>query len=68
VPAATPAPVVRRLHDEALKALATPEVRERMANLGADAFTMAPESFNAYIRTEMESAARIARTASLKAQ
>jgi tripartite-type tricarboxylate transporter receptor subunit TctC len=68
VPSATPAPVVRRLHEEALKALANPEVKERMARLGAESFTMAPEAFNAYIRTEMDAAARIARAADLKAQ
>jgi tripartite-type tricarboxylate transporter receptor subunit TctC len=59
---------VRRLHDEALKALALPEVKQRMAQLGADPLPMAPDQFNAFIRTEMDSAARIARTASLKAQ
>jgi tripartite-type tricarboxylate transporter receptor subunit TctC len=68
VPSATPPAVVRRLHDEALKALALPEVKDRMAHLGADPLPMAPEQFNAFIRTEMDSAARIARTASLKAQ
>ncbi|MCG2591684.1 tripartite tricarboxylate transporter substrate binding protein [Ramlibacter sp. XY19] len=68
VPAATPAPVVKRLHDEALKALASPEVKERMARLGADAFTMEPAAFNAYIKTEMDAAATIAKAANLKAQ
>jgi tripartite-type tricarboxylate transporter receptor subunit TctC len=68
VPSATPPAVVRRLHDEALKALALPEVKQRMAQLGADPLPMAPDQFNAFIRTEMDSAARIARTASLKAQ
>lgn len=67
VPSATPAPVVKRLHEEALKALATPEVKERLAKLGAEAFTMEPAAFNAYIRTEMESAAQIAKAANLKA-
>jgi tripartite-type tricarboxylate transporter receptor subunit TctC len=68
VPAATSAAVVQRLHDEALKALASPEVKERMNKLGADPFPMAPERFNAFIKTEMESAARIAKAANLKAQ
>jgi tripartite-type tricarboxylate transporter receptor subunit TctC len=68
VPAATPPAVVRRLHDEAVKALAGPEGRDRVARLGAEPLIMPPEEFNAFIRTEMESAARIARTASLKAQ
>ena len=68
VPAATPAPVIKRLHEEALKALASPEVKERMAKLGADPFTMEPAAFNAYIRSEMEAAAVIAKAANLKAQ
>lgn len=68
VPSATPAPVVQRLHDEALKALNSPEVKERLVKLGAEPFPMAPEQFNAYIRTEMGAAAQIAKAANLKAQ
>jgi tripartite-type tricarboxylate transporter receptor subunit TctC len=68
VASATPAPVVRRLHDEAIKALASPEVKERMKLLGADPFPMEQAQFNAFIKTEMESAARIAKAANLKAQ
>jgi tripartite-type tricarboxylate transporter receptor subunit TctC len=68
VPAATPAPVMKRLHEEALKALNAPEVKARLASLGAEVMTMEPAAFNAYIRTEMDTAAQIARTANLKAQ
>ena len=68
VASATPAPVVRRLHDEALKAMANPDVKERMTNLGADPYPMSVEAFNAFIRQEVESAARIARAANLKGQ
>ncbi|GAB3648420.1 tripartite tricarboxylate transporter substrate binding protein [Ramlibacter alkalitolerans] len=68
VPSATPPAVVKRLHDEALKALNSPEVKERLVKLGAEAFTMQPEQFNAYIRTEMGAAAQIAKAAKLKAQ
>lgn len=68
VPSGTPAAVVKKLHDEALKALATPELKERMAKLGADPFTMSPDAFNAYIKSEMEVAARIVKAANLKAQ
>ena len=67
VPSATPAAVVKRLHEEALKALANPEIKERMAKLGADPFTMAPEAFNAYIKAEIDTAARIVKAAGLKA-
>ena len=68
VASATPVPVLKRLHDEAVKALANPEVKERMARLGADPLPMSPEAFNAFIKTEVESAARIARAANLKGQ
>jgi tripartite-type tricarboxylate transporter receptor subunit TctC len=68
VPSATPPAIVKRLHDEAIKALGQPEVKERLAKLGAEAFTMQPEQFNAYIKTEMGSAAQIAKAANLHAQ
>jgi tripartite-type tricarboxylate transporter receptor subunit TctC len=64
----TPPAVVQRLHDEVLKALAQPDVKERLIQLGADPFTMTPEAFNAYIKTEMDSAARIAKAANLQGQ
>lgn len=68
VPSATPAPVQRRLHEEAAKALAQPEVRERLARVGADPFVLPSDVFNTFIRAEVESAAAIARAANLKAQ
>lgn len=64
----TPAPVVKRLHEEALKAMANPEVRERMSKLGADPFPLSVEAFNAFIRAEVDAAARIAKAANLKGQ
>lgn len=67
-PAATPPAVVKRLHEEVQKALAQPDVKERMTKLGADAFTLSPDAFNAYIKVEMDSAAQIAKAANLKAQ
>lgn len=68
VPSATPAAVIRRLHEEAVKALASPDIKERMAKLGADPLSMSSEAFNAYIKTEIDSAARIVKAANLKAQ
>ncbi len=68
VPAATPQAIQNRLHEEVTKALASADVRERMAKLGAEPFLLSSESFNAYIRAEVESAARIAKAAGLKAQ
>ena len=68
VPAGTPAPVQKRLHEEALKAVNSPEVKARLASLGADPFTMESSAFQTYIRSEMDAAASIAKSANLKAQ
>lgn len=64
----TPAAVVKRLHEEALKALANPDVKERMSKLGADPFPMSVDAFNAFIRAEVDAAALIAKAANLKGQ
>lgn len=66
VASATPAPITRRLHEEALKAMANPDVNERMNKLGADPFPMSVEAFNIFIRQEVDAAARIAKAANLK--
>jgi tripartite-type tricarboxylate transporter receptor subunit TctC len=66
-PAATPAAIIRQLNEEAMKALASADVKERLNKLGADPMPMSPESFNAFIRSEMNAAAVIARAAGLKA-
>lgn len=68
VASATPAPVLKRLHEEALKAMANPDVKERMNKLGADSLPMSVQAFNAFIKTEVEAAARIAKAANLKGQ
>jgi tripartite-type tricarboxylate transporter receptor subunit TctC len=65
-PAKTPRDIVNRLHDEVVKALNTPEVKERFATLGADAWTMKPEQFDAYINTEIKSNAGLVKAAGLE--
>ncbi|MFM8555107.1 MAG: tripartite tricarboxylate transporter substrate-binding protein, partial [Betaproteobacteria bacterium] len=67
-PSGVPAAIQQRLNDEARKALASPEVRERMARAGADALPMSIIEFNTFSRAEMDSAAQIAKAANLKAQ
>ncbi len=68
VPAATPAAAVQRLHSEVAKALAQPELIERLAKIGAEPMLMSTADFNAFIRHEVEVAARVAKAANLKAQ
>jgi tripartite-type tricarboxylate transporter receptor subunit TctC len=65
VPVKTPKDIVNRLHDEVVKALATAEVKERFVTLGADAWTMRPDQFDAYIRDEIKSNAGLVKAAGL---
>ncbi|MBL8384112.1 MAG: tripartite tricarboxylate transporter substrate binding protein [Burkholderiales bacterium] len=53
-PAATPAPIIRRLHDEVVKVLAMPDVRETLAKAGAEPVGSTPEQFGEFIRSETQ--------------
>jgi len=65
-PAKTPKEIVDRLQAEVVKALNTPEVKERFAALGADAWTLKPAEFDAYVREEIKSNAALVRAAGLE--
>ena len=51
-PARTPQAIVKRLHAEVVKVLATPEQRERFTALGYEVVGGTPEQFSAWIRSE----------------
>jgi tripartite-type tricarboxylate transporter receptor subunit TctC len=65
-PAKTPREIVNRLQQEVVKALNTPEVKERFTTLGADAWTLSPEQFDGYIRDEIKSNAALVKAAGLE--
>jgi tripartite-type tricarboxylate transporter receptor subunit TctC len=65
-PAKTPKDIVDRLQAEVVKALATPEVKERFVALGADAWTLKPDQFDAYVREEIKSNAALVKAAGLE--
>ncbi len=52
-PAGTPRDVVKRLNVEVVKLLALPDVKEKLANVGAEPAGDTPEEFSAFIRTEI---------------
>lgn len=68
VPAATPAAAVARLQQEATRALAQPELLERLAKIGAEPLPMATADFNVFIRSEVEVAARVVKAVDIKPQ
>jgi tripartite-type tricarboxylate transporter receptor subunit TctC len=67
VPAATPREIVERLRAEFTRALAGPDVRERMLNLGAEPVGSTPEEFGAYIRSEAAKYARVIKASGARA-
>ena len=66
-PAKTPVPVVQRLHDAFVAALALPEVRDRMLTLGAEPVSSTPQEFAAYIDAEAKKYARLVKASGAKA-
>jgi len=69
VPAGTPRAIVLRLHDAAVKGLAKPEVREKIALQGMDATPNAtPEQFDAEIRAEGPALERLLRESGAKVE
>jgi len=53
-PAGTPPAIVKRLNDEVNRALASPDVKDRLGTLGTDIETSTPEELGAFIRRETE--------------
>jgi tripartite-type tricarboxylate transporter receptor subunit TctC len=65
-PAKTPREVVNHLYQETVKALHLPDVREKLARLGAEPMDYAPVQFNAYLREEIAANAALVKAAGIK--
>ena len=65
-PAGTPAAVIAGISGDLTRALAAPDVREKLAKVGAEPMTMAPDDFARFARSEMEEALQLARAAGIK--
>jgi tripartite-type tricarboxylate transporter receptor subunit TctC len=66
-PAATQKPVITRLHTEAVKALRTPDVVERLSSQGAEPVGNSPEEFTAFVRSEISKWANLVKAANMRA-
>ncbi len=67
-PAGTPAEIVAKVNADVRKALADPDVKEKLANLGNDAMDMSPQEFAAFVRSEIETYGRVVRAAGITPQ
>jgi tripartite-type tricarboxylate transporter receptor subunit TctC len=53
VPAAKPRDIVAKLHAEATRSIAAPDLRKRMSAEGAEFIGDTPEEFTAFFKSEM---------------
>jgi tripartite-type tricarboxylate transporter receptor subunit TctC len=68
VPRKTPREVVGRIHQETVKGLQDPSVREKLAKLGVEEMIMTPEDFDARIAKEAPIAMALAKAAGIAAK
>ena len=66
LPAKTARTIVERLHDEAVKALATPRVRDKLIALGVDSMAMTPTEFDKFIEKQIAADATLVKAAGIK--
>ncbi len=65
VPAKTPQPIVSRLNQEIARILNLPDTGQALLTQGLEAWTMTPDAFGAYIRSESEKWTRVIREAGI---
>ncbi len=66
-PAGTPATIVRKLHLETVKALALPDLRTKLGDLGLDGIGNSPDEFAAVIKSEIPKWAKVIKDSGIKA-
>jgi tripartite-type tricarboxylate transporter receptor subunit TctC len=65
-PAGMPQPIVRRLYEEIVKALALPDVRAKFDDLGLIIETTTPDQFAAMLKRNMDHAGKIVKAAGIQ--
>ena len=65
-PAGLPAPVVQRLHEANIKSLATAEMKQKYAGIGADIAPMNPAEFGKFIQAEVAHWAKLVKLAGIQ--
>jgi tripartite-type tricarboxylate transporter receptor subunit TctC len=64
--AGTPKPVLRRLHEELTKAIAAPDMRERLASGALEPAPNTPEAFRKLIAAEVQRWQRVMKEAKIQ--
>jgi len=66
MPAKTPRDIIEKFHREAVKAMQSPNVKERLETLGMEPMPLTPAEFDAHVRAEIGTTGALARAAGLK--
>jgi len=67
-PARTPAAVIARLNDAMVKTMKSPEVRERMNQIGFDVVAGTPEEFGKFMKAEVDRWTTVVQKGGIKAE
>jgi tripartite-type tricarboxylate transporter receptor subunit TctC len=67
-PAGTQQNIIAHLHEHTVKLLAQPEVKERLATLGAEGVGNTPDQFRGFVKAEIAKWARVVKEAGLKVE
>jgi tripartite-type tricarboxylate transporter receptor subunit TctC len=65
-PAGVPQAVAKRLNAEFVKGMQQPDLKQRLASLGADPLTSTPEEFSTYLRSEIDKWAKVVKASGMK--
>ena len=68
VPAGTPKAVVNKIAGEIRRAMALPDIKQRVTDMGFDVIASTPEQFGAQVRREIERWGKVVRDAGLKVE
>ena len=66
-PAGTPKGIVDKLHAEMVKAMNTPELRERFSSVGAETVANTPAQYGAFVAAELKKWGKVIQSAGVKA-
>jgi tripartite-type tricarboxylate transporter receptor subunit TctC len=67
-PAGMPAELVTKINGEVRKALASPDLKERLTKLGTVPMDMSPQEFTQFVRKELDDTAKVMKAAGIKPQ
>lgn len=67
-PAGTSPDIVRRLHEESRRALASPDIRDKLVRAGNEPVGTSPAEFAAFVRAEYDKWAKVIKAAGLKVE